>query len=342
MRSCFIHVGTHKTGTTALQYMLSQKSEQLATKGYLYPRAGRLRPLPGHHNVAWQLSVDPRYQVKHGTIDDLIAEVAAATETVILSSEDFECALTEADAFAAFIARLQSIGLHITFVLYVRRQADYVPKLFLTLIKAGLQEDFSQVLAGVLQRGALCWRKRVFDFDYGRLSEQLEALPGIDLIVRSYDRVATAICADFLSILGLRLGDLSLDEEVVANRAKSPDHYLSNYAGNVLGREATGPELEAIQLLVAQAGELCLSPAGIEAVTRRFAETNRTFAAKYGIDELIKPEKTTGTKCTLSSGLDLDALFSAEAIARVQEMADAIALVRGNPGNLAWPEAGDN
>lgn len=35
-----LHIGTHKTGTTALQQTLAENREQLVQQGFLYPQAG--------------------------------------------------------------------------------------------------------------------------------------------------------------------------------------------------------------------------------------------------------------------------------------------------------------
>jgi hypothetical protein len=90
MRQCFIHVGTHKTGTTSLQRALSRHQETLRSRRYLYPRTSRPPQAPdGHHNVALEISGDRRFRSEYGTLEDLIAEIQGARDHhILLSSED--------------------------------------------------------------------------------------------------------------------------------------------------------------------------------------------------------------------------------------------------------------
>jgi hypothetical protein len=53
-RELLLHVGTHKTGTTAIQAYMSQCRAELAAQGILYPslRPGLWKEMAGHHKVA--------------------------------------------------------------------------------------------------------------------------------------------------------------------------------------------------------------------------------------------------------------------------------------------------
>ena len=53
-RELLLHVGTHKTGTTAIQAYMSQCRVQLAAQGILYPslRPGLWKEMEAHHKVA--------------------------------------------------------------------------------------------------------------------------------------------------------------------------------------------------------------------------------------------------------------------------------------------------
>lgn len=63
IRTCFVHIGTHKTGTTSLQVALNRHCTELDGQYYLYPRTGRPTMAPdGHHNIAWEIAGDWRFQ----------------------------------------------------------------------------------------------------------------------------------------------------------------------------------------------------------------------------------------------------------------------------------------
>src|ERR1044072_876913 len=114
MRRCFLHLGTHKTGTTSLQALLNESYLKLRELGYLYPRAGRPPEVPfGHHNIAWEISGDRGFRAENGGIEDLLAEIKGVPHDVIISSEDFECSLGRDGALPEFIRQLQTCGLHV-------------------------------------------------------------------------------------------------------------------------------------------------------------------------------------------------------------------------------------
>src|SRR5204862_1632178 len=72
-RELLLHVGTHKTGTTSLQVTLADLSADLAARGILYPETGRVGA--GHHNIAWGLVGDRRFDRGVGYLDELADEI---------------------------------------------------------------------------------------------------------------------------------------------------------------------------------------------------------------------------------------------------------------------------
>jgi hypothetical protein len=254
-------------------------------QGRLYPRAGRLESHPGHHNIAWEISADRRYEARLGTIADLLREIRSGTHDVILSSEDMECALFVPDRFADFISCLQSAGYKIKFVLYVRNQADYLPRIYLTVVRFGLETAFNDVLIEVLDHAEFRFQEGVFSFDYVDLLSRLHAFPDVEVIVRSYDRIPASMCSDFLSIFGLGLSDVGLGDEVIANVSLPVEYYLQYFVRNRFGRDLSAAEQEAIRLIAMRADRLRMSPHATQKVKRRFYDSNRKLATKCGIPE---------------------------------------------------------
>jgi hypothetical protein len=286
MRRCFIHIGTHKTGTTAIQQLLSRNDSILEQKGYLYPKAGRPEGLPSQHNLAWQISDDHRFQDDYGTIDDLIKEVKNRSDDIILSSEDFECSLHHTPKFSGFISLLQSHGFLVTVILYVRNQVDYLPRLYLTLLHFGLDLTFDKVLGPTLDRGEFRWHEWIFNFDYSDLLRRIEEHENVNVIVRPYDQARTSVCRDFLSIFDLTLGDLEVEYEVFANRSLPLEEYLIMFVRNRTGRQLLEDEASAINNLISQeTNKIELSPVVRLDLLQRFRETNRNLFIKYGIPE---------------------------------------------------------
>ena len=88
-RSLIVHMGPHKTGTTALQSFFCKNRTWLESQGLYYPTAGCV--YGGHHNLAWEILTDARYVLKQGGWAQLCQELDGrpGKESVLLSSEDF-------------------------------------------------------------------------------------------------------------------------------------------------------------------------------------------------------------------------------------------------------------
>ena len=52
-KTLYLHVGTHKTGTTAIQALLTTRSDAFAQAGLFVPQTGRIDEASGHYNIAW-------------------------------------------------------------------------------------------------------------------------------------------------------------------------------------------------------------------------------------------------------------------------------------------------
>ncbi|MDX1621492.1 MAG: hypothetical protein R3320_10905, partial [Nitriliruptorales bacterium] len=82
------HIGTHKTGSSAVQAAFSAAADRLRRRcGVVYPVAGQVGS-GGHLNLCWEVSEDPRFDPSRGAVDDVIAEVrGSSAATAVLSAE---------------------------------------------------------------------------------------------------------------------------------------------------------------------------------------------------------------------------------------------------------------
>lgn len=115
-----IHIGTHKTGSTALQMSLSR------SKGFLYPKSGRPPQHAisfGHHLLPWSLTRG--HDLK--AWDDLDSEMSGSRlDKVVLSSEEFDTLNEDQIDFVA--SRLPDAEV----VMYLRRQDKFVQSMYCT------------------------------------------------------------------------------------------------------------------------------------------------------------------------------------------------------------------
>jgi len=78
-----VHIGLHKTGSTYLQHILNENSDNLQKRGVYYQRQ---EGYPAHHRLAWRILLN-----EHEPLVWLIDEARNANcDTLILSSEDLE------------------------------------------------------------------------------------------------------------------------------------------------------------------------------------------------------------------------------------------------------------
>ncbi len=221
-RRCFIHIGTHKTGTTYLQRAITTHAERLAAAQILVPKTGRpYRPgesaCIGHHNIAWQLSALSRFDPAFGTLEDFATEIAASPlRDAIVSSEDFAIAYDKYDGLERLRDACVSAGYRPTIVVYLRDQASYARSLYaMWVIDEGLVVSFERFLAYVAEIEMLSVGESRLPFRYDALLAPFARCFGREnVIVRPYrgDRSPEFLLHDFLALLD---APIALDEERV-------------------------------------------------------------------------------------------------------------------------------
>lgn len=148
-----VHVGPHKTGSTAIQVAMHRVREQLAEHGLCYPgtgarsrQAGWALDLPGR-----PLGSEPP-PIEHW--HDLVEEVRrAASQRVCVSNEDFGRA-TEQQADRI----VTDLGRERVHVIAVARRFDrYLPSQWQERVKAGESRTFEEWLRVVLAERSESW-----------------------------------------------------------------------------------------------------------------------------------------------------------------------------------------
>ena len=141
-RRVLLHVGLHKTGTTALQRFLSSAAAEFRAKGFLYPKSGRPEETPdAQHNIAWQLGGDRRFRASAGSLDDLAVEISSFPGDAIISSEDFESILGTPGRFLPMLKHPLLKNHSFTIVFWVRDQVSYLESLFFEMLRHRMALD---------------------------------------------------------------------------------------------------------------------------------------------------------------------------------------------------------
>ena len=117
LKTLFIHIGLHKTGSTALQLWMRHNDKILASHGVFVPKVGTFNEESGHHRVAWEMRDDKRNEGQNHHIDDLVNElVLCPCQKALISSEDFEYLSTAPVLMTIWLSITSSFIMFINFI----------------------------------------------------------------------------------------------------------------------------------------------------------------------------------------------------------------------------------
>ena len=213
MRSALLHIGSEKTGTTAIQAMLASRREDLIRLGFWYPSS------PGEYShTALAIYVAPENTfdlVEHlpggnfseaGFARSLAREMAAIpphVRTVIFSNEHCQSRFITTEHIVRLHALLSQYFDTITIIVYLRRQDEVASSLYSTRLRAG--EPVIDVLPGI-NLSELFWASY---FNYEQMLDHYARVFGEEFVKpRIYEPSALLegnAAQDFLNICGLPL-----------------------------------------------------------------------------------------------------------------------------------------
>jgi hypothetical protein len=238
MRKLYIHCGTHKTGSTALQEYLSVNYDLLRHHDYLYPVSGKNSSLNGQHNIAWELSHHRLYLRSYGNTSDLFNEISEFDGNVILSSEGFEWLLCHPDRWKPFIDKLKSLGFTIILVLYVRNQLSYFESLYAQLLNGWCAGEYLSYANRITSMGTLAIDEAEFNFDYSHLIDKLTEYENVNFIFRNFHQLkGQCVASDFLSLLEIDAFPIDNSAQLVRNSRDSLYSSLCLFYRNRKGKK---------------------------------------------------------------------------------------------------------
>lgn len=134
MKRLFVHIGTHKTGTSAIQEALCSQEEKLLAHGYLYPNTMRG---PGEQRRKHSRIVDV---VRTASSEEVQSEARKLVRE--LTSSDCHSAIVSAEGLsgrnpkaAKFFEGFQHPGLEVHIICYLRRQDIYARSLYSQMLR---------------------------------------------------------------------------------------------------------------------------------------------------------------------------------------------------------------
>lgn len=227
MSTVYLHIGTPKTGTTALQNFLPANEEILEKHGICYPDFGfRYKGLGIYRNAHFlvvnhygekgeKLIEKEREDYERGL--DCLEECAKKFSKIILSDEGiWKQSVKEADNFWEKLKEdFDKRNLDLKIIVYLRRQDLFVQSHWAQQVKEGRCYDFNEYLEAPICKN--------YPLDYYAYFKVLSDVFGKDaLIVRVFEKgqfegEEHTIQSDFLNIFGLKMSDGFVLEQAVYN-----------------------------------------------------------------------------------------------------------------------------
>lgn len=202
MKTLYVHIGTHKTGTTSIQAFLREHADALLACGVYVPASTTLYAQSGHHNIGFELLDPARFDPAKGTLDDLAAELAACPAlSAVISSENLEYLVRRPELLARLEAAVEGAGFTPVYLVCFREPASYAVSLYRELrTHHGLDARRRRFLCEILLKGSVTvhgyWH---FAFDYARF---LRSWPSRHPIVAFAYEQPGGVLPVFLDLIG--------------------------------------------------------------------------------------------------------------------------------------------
>lgn len=300
------HIGTHKTGSTALQEALAANQSTLRRHGLHYLKAGR--HLAGHHRLAW--AAKGKAGVRRGDDPERILDSAARElerldgETALVSSEVLEN--FGPGEVAALQKRLGIDSAHI--VVYLRPQHEYLLARYKQKVKRPHSRYTGTFVEYVFRNEQL--RK----LDYRNIANAwAKSFGDANIVLRVFAPGwlrGDSTISDFLAVLGLDKDPQGLASRYAGHRSNVSPPDLAIEAMRILNRFPLSGlhHRTALRRLTdaaeAYGAEKSLMTAEVRrAIWERYHQANRKLAERFGVD--LTPLVTSPSGHRDSSGGDV-------------------------------------
>lgn len=217
MATVYLHIGTMKTGTSAIQGFLDKNREVLKTKGYCFPRLrlglDRNYFLRNGHFLVFRSKKDG----EEGAAEEaavraegfrMLEKLAKKYDNIVLSEEIIWHHCNNFENFWSNLREeFEKIGCELKVIVYLRRQDGVIQSLWNQFVKMG------QMTYLEFDKWLEMKRHRFFPLDYNKhLRKIAKGVKRENLIVRVYERgqfegEQHTIQSDFMKYINLPLTD---------------------------------------------------------------------------------------------------------------------------------------
>lgn len=233
MGTLYLHIGTPKTGTSAIQRFLYLNSEALKKQSFCYPDFGyryseirkeRNGHFLVHHQKSDFLSPETKKQVRQAETErfyeglDNVKKIMETYPNVILSDENIWNGYVKKKRFWPRLAEAVSKrGIDLKVIVYLRRQDLLIESYWLQMVKGFPSCQLS------LQEFIASGKYTRFKLDYyEQLQKIAKAIGKENIIVRVYEKQqyeenGNTLTSDFLQSIGVKMNDDFQKPDIVVN-----------------------------------------------------------------------------------------------------------------------------
>jgi hypothetical protein len=202
MKQLFLHIGLHKTGTTALQQWCSANASLLAEKGLLYPSVGQPEGKPYHRQFFSQAESGP-WELLYSEIEQ------SGIDTILLSDEAWSAPWVAEGALQMLKHRLARYD--VTVLCVLRNPVDYFVSRYRHQIRMGSDSahwSFSEfVEARVGETNEFLSQLELWSNVFGRQN--------VDVLIYDEAKKGGALGRHFLAKCGLEISEVELPKSNV-------------------------------------------------------------------------------------------------------------------------------
>ncbi|KUO53790.1 MAG: hypothetical protein APF80_07730 [Alphaproteobacteria bacterium BRH_c36] len=136
MATAYLHIGSHKTGTSALQCFIGKHRDWLGEHGLYVPKSGQVKN-GAHHQLARALSGLPAPAIFSTIADQFSQELrTCGGQDLLISSESFSMLLRSPDVLDTIVENFSVLGYSITIIYYLRNMPQYYNSAYAQKAKA--------------------------------------------------------------------------------------------------------------------------------------------------------------------------------------------------------------
>ncbi len=212
-RTCILHIGTHKTGSTALQLFLNENREALESTGLHLLRAGREGEMNwGNHHLAWELLSNDDGPVQRALRDELNS---LEERVALITAEDLALLPQRPAALTALCNTIRAAGFEPKVITYLRAQGTLAESMYGQRVHSDQAiRRIAPYIDEILTTGQYRLENGgVLEYDYARLLSNIESVTGRESVfAKAYrtDGNLSQIFYDFLETLALAAPALDL------------------------------------------------------------------------------------------------------------------------------------